>query len=239
MLELKGVTKKYKEKKVVDNLSFSVEGGQVLGLLGANGAGKSTCISMIATLLKPDEGQILFEGEDIVKNPAAIRKNLGYVPQDIALYETLNGLDNLKFWGKSYGVSGDKLKEEIERVCKIISFDETLLKKRVSEYSGGMKRRLNIGVALLHRPSLVVLDEPTTGIDLQSAEQILNAIRELSKAGTAVIYVGHYMEEVESICTHLCIMDKGVCRLYGEKQALIDENGAETLKELYSKVVIG
>lgn len=236
MLELHEISKKYKDKTVVDKLSFSVKEGQVLGLLGANGAGKSTCINMIATLLKPDSGEILFKGEDIVKNPAAIRKNLGYVPQDIALYETLNGFDNLKFWGKSYGVPKDKIDEEIERVCKIISFDEGLLKRRVSEYSGGMKRRLNIGVALLHNPSLVILDEPTTGIDLQSGEQIMKAIRELSSQGTAIIYVGHYMEEVESICTHLCMLDHGVCKAYGEKNVLIKEAGCENLKQYYSLV---
>lgn len=237
MLELTSVSKKYGGRAVVDGLSFCVEPGQVLGLLGANGAGKSTCIGMIATLIKPDKGEILFNGENIVKNPKAIRKKLGYVPQDIALYESLNGLDNLKFWGKSYGVESGKLKEEISRVCNIISFDEALLKKRVSEYSGGMKRRLNIGVALLHNPELVVLDEPTTGIDLQSGEQILKAIRELSSAGTAIIYVGHYMEEVESICTHLCILDKGKSKAYGTAEGLLKETGCSTLKDLYSSLL--
>ena len=155
MLELVNVSKSYKDQKVVSDLSFSVDKGQVLGLVGANGAGKSTCVSMIATLIKPDSGQILFNGQDIVKDPDAIRRKLGYVPQDIALYETLSGLDNLKFWGKSYGVGKEHMDTEIKRVCDIISFDSTLLKKRVSEYSGGMKRRLNIGVALLHRPESV------------------------------------------------------------------------------------
>ena len=133
MLELINVSKSYKDQKVVSGLSLTVEKGQVLGLVGANGAGKSTCVSMIATLIKPDEGQILFNGQDIVKDPDAIRRKLGYVPQDIALYETLSGLDNLKFWGKSYGVNKQNMDAEIKRVCDIISFDSTLLKKRVSE----------------------------------------------------------------------------------------------------------
>ena len=232
MLELKNVTKKYGKMDAVNELSFSIEGGQVLGLVGANGAGKSTCVSMIATLQKPDSGTILFEGKDIVKEPDAIRRKLGYVPQDIALYESLTGLDNLKFWGKSYGVDSDSLDSEIKRVCKIISFDETLLKKRVSNYSGGMKRRLNIGVALLHRPKLVILDEPTTGIDLQSGTQILNAIEGLKKEGAAIIYVGHYIEEVERISTHLCLLDHGVCKAFGTVDEVLRMTGSSSLAEL-------
>ena len=232
MLELRNVTKKYGKMDAVNELSFSIDGGQVLGLVGANGAGKSTCVSMIATLQKPDSGLILFEGKDIVKEPEAIRRKLGYVPQDIALYESLTGLDNLKFWGKSYGVDSDSLDSEIKRVCKIISFDETLLKKRVSNYSGGMKRRLNIGVALLHRPKLVILDEPTTGIDLQSGTQILNAIEGLKKEGAAIIYVGHYIEEVERISTHLCLLDHGVCKAFGTVDEVLRTTGSSSLAEL-------
>ena len=232
MLELKNVTKKYGKMDAVSNVSFSVEGGQVLGLVGHNGAGKSTCVSMIATLLKPDSGTILFEGKDIVKEPDAIRSKLGFVPQDIALYESLSGLDNLKLWRKSYGVSSKNLDDEIKRVCNIISFDETLLKRRVSAYSGGMKRRLNIGVALLHRPKLVILDEPTTGIDIQSGTQILNAIEGLKAQGTAIIYVGHYVEEVERISTHLCFMEQGECKAFGTVKEVLEKTGKSTLSEL-------
>ncbi|MBR4345225.1 MAG: ABC transporter ATP-binding protein [Lachnospiraceae bacterium] len=232
MLELKKVTKKYKGIPVVNEVSFTIENGQVLGLVGPNGAGKSTCVSMIATLQKPDSGEILFNGTNIVKNPDAIRSKLGYVPQDIALYEQLSGMDNLKFWGKSYGVPSDQLGDEIKRVCGIISFDETLLKKRVRDYSGGMKRRLNIGVALLHRPELVILDEPTTGIDIQSGMHILNAIMELRQNGTAVIYVGHYMEEVEKISTHICYLENGVCKGFGTVMEVLYQNSVKSLSEL-------
>ena len=232
MLELKNVSKKYGKMDAVSNVSFSVDGGQVLGLVGANGAGKSTCVSMIATLTKPDSGTILFEGKDIVHEPEAIRKRLGFVPQDIALYESLSGMDNLKFWGKSYGVASKDLDSEIKRVCEIISFDEEMLKKRVSAYSGGMKRRLNIGVALLHRPKLVILDEPTTGIDIQSGTQILNAIEGLKNQGTAIIYVGHYVEEVERISTHLCFLEQGVCRAFGTVQEVLKQMGKASLSEL-------
>ena len=237
MLEVRNVIKNYHGRRVVDGLSFSVDGGQILGLVGANGAGKSTCVSMIATLIKPDGGTILYNGEDIVAKPEAIRRHMGFVPQDIALYETLSGMDNLRFWGKSYGVAASELDAAIERVCRIISFDRDMLKKRVSEYSGGMKRRLNIGVALLHEPGLVVLDEPTTGIDIQSGSQILEAIENLKKQGTAVVYVGHYMEEVERISTHLCVMDGGKCRAYGAKEELLaTPEGRITLAELYTRL---
>ena len=235
MLELINVTKNYKDQKAVSEVSFTLDRGQVLGLVGANGAGKSTCVSMIATLIKPDSGQILFNGKDIVKEPDAIRRRLGYVPQDIALYETLSGLDNLKFWGKSYGVPSDQLDAEIKRVCDIISFDSSLLKKRVSNYSGGMKRRLNIGVALLHKPELVILDEPTTGIDLQSGLQILNAIEELKNHGTSIIYVGHYMEEVEKISTHICLLDHGVCKAFGTMEEVLKKSGSGSLSDLVLK----
>lgn len=237
MLELKNVTKIYHKKKVVDGLSFTLDKGEILGLIGSNGAGKSTCISMIATTCKPDGGQILYDGHDIVKEPDAIRKNLGYVPQDIALYETLTGLDNLKFWGKCYGVSGSALKSAIDRVSAVIALDRPTLKKKVSEYSGGMKRRLNIGVALLHDPKLVILDEPTTGIDIQSGKLILDAIEELKKQGTAVIYVGHYLEEVERLCTHLCVMEEGRVKAYGAKEELLGQGGtAKSLNELYGEL---
>jgi len=237
MLEVKNVIKDYHGRRVVDELSFTVDKGQILGMIGANGAGKSTCVSMIATLIKPDGGTILYNGEDIVANPRAIREKMGFVPQDIALYETLTGMDNLRFWGKSYGVGSSELKSAIERVCGIIGFDRDMLKKRVSEYSGGMKRRLNIGVALLHKPELVVLDEPTTGIDLRSGNQILEAIENLKAEGTAVIYVGHYMEEVERISTHLCVMDGGRCRAFGAKDELLETpEGRISLSELYGRL---
>ncbi|MCR5323244.1 MAG: ABC transporter ATP-binding protein [Lachnospiraceae bacterium] len=230
MLELRNVSKSYHKTKVVDGVSFSVEAGQTLGIVGANGAGKTTLTSMIATLLKPDEGDILLNGEDLAGHPERVRPMIGYVPQDIALYETLSGLDNLKFWGKINGVKGDMLKSRIDAVCRMIRFDDTLLKKRVADYSGGMKRRLNIGVALLHEPKLVIMDEPTTGIDMQSGSQILEAIEELRKSGIAVIFVGHYMEEIEKIATHICVMNNGKVAYFGEKEKVL--NGRTLAKVL-------
>lgn len=239
MLEVKDISKSYHGKKVVDHVSFTVDKGQIMGLVGSNGAGKSTCLKMIATIIKADSGEIVFDGCNVLNAPADLRKHMGYVPQDIALYETLSGRDNLRFWGRSYGVPAERLNDESARVCEIIGFSEEMLKKRVSEYSGGMKRRLNIGVALLHNPDLVILDEPTAGIDIESGNQILDAIEELRAAGKAVIYVGHYMEEVERISTHLCILNRGRCVGTGSMDELLG-NGEQriSLTKLYEQLCL-
>lgn len=238
MLELIEVTKFYKKKKAVDKLSFFLEKGEIIGLAGANGAGKSTTAYMIATLDKPDSGSILFHGKDIVANPNIIRERLGYIPQDIALYESLSGLDNFNFFGKLYHLEGELLKERIYWVCDIIGFTSDMLKQRVKTYSGGMKRRLNIGVALLHQPELVIMDEPTVGIDLNSRNQILYAMKELCKLGASIVYIGHYMEEAEQICDRICVMEQGVCLLEGNlKQLLNRSTGRIRLEQLYTETI--
>ncbi len=240
MLELINLTKYYKHNKAVDGLSLTIKKGEVFGLVGANGAGKSTTVSMIATLLKPDSGQILYHGKDIVEQPKLIREHMGYVPQDIALYETLTGYDNLAFWGKSYHISGDLLKQRTDWVTSMIGLEAAVLKRKVKEYSGGMKRRLNIGVALLHAPELVILDEPTTGIDVSSRNQILSAIKGLAGVGVGVIYVGHYMEEVEKLCDRVCIMNQGRS-VWNEELStgLNTANGRISLEQLYSELTMG
>lgn len=209
MLQLVQVEKYYKKNKAVDGISFEVKPGEIFGLIGANGAGKSTTIAMIATMLKPDSGDILYEGTSIIKKPSVIRKHLGYVPQEIALYTALTGMDNLLFWGNAYHVPKEKLSLRIKEISDMIGFDDKILKQKVSTYSGGMKRRLNIGAALLHQPKLVILDEPTVGIDIVARNQILDAILKLKEMGTTVIYCGHYMEEVEKICDRICMLHKG------------------------------
>ncbi|MDW7669248.1 MAG: ABC transporter ATP-binding protein [Bacillota bacterium] len=226
MLEIMNLKKYFNQTKAVDDISFKVEKGEILGLLGPNGAGKSTTISMIATLLKADKGKILYKGIDIEKEPKQIQKELGFVPQEIALYPSLSGYDNLKFWGRMYGLKGDKLKEKIEEVSQIIGIDKRL-KNKVEEYSGGMKRRLNIGSALLHNPEILILDEPTVGIDPQSRKHILDSVKEINKKGSTVIYTSHYMEEVEYLCDKICIMDEGKIIAQGTKDDLIKSISAE------------
>jgi ABC-2 type transport system ATP-binding protein len=231
MLELVNVKKYYKDNRAVDGISFHLNGGEILGLIGANGAGKSTTISMIATLVRPDTGNIYYEGQDIVKYPEFMRRYLGYVPQEIALYPALSGLDNLLFWGKANHVHGKILKQKIKDVGKIINLSENILNKKVNSYSGGMKRRLNIAAALLHEPKLVIMDEPTVGLDVESRNLILEAVIALKEQGTGVIYAGHYMEEMERICDKICVIDRGKCVLFGDKTVLLD--GKKSLEQLY------
>ncbi len=208
MIQLKSLTKIYRAVKAVHGVDLSIERGLIFGLLGPNGAGKSTTISMISTFLKPTSGRVLYKGVDVAKQPKLVRPHIGIVPQEIALHQSLSGLDNLKFWGSAYGLKGARLKRRIADVAQIIGIDERL-KDVVSTYSGGMQRRLNIGAALLHEPELLIMDEPTVGIDPQSRNHILEAVKQLNARGVTIIYTSHYMEEVEAICGKIAIMDKG------------------------------
>ncbi len=219
MIQLKSLTKIYRGVKALDDVNLTINQGSVFGLLGPNGAGKSTAISIIATLLKPTAGSVLYKGKDIVKQPKSIRPQLGIVPQEIALYQSLSGFDNLKFWGSAYGLKGERLKRRIADVAQIIAIDGRL-KDVVSTYSGGMQRRLNIGAALLHEPELLIMDEPTVGIDPQSRNHILEAVKQLNNAGVTVIYTSHYMEEVEAICDDIAVIDKGRVIAHGSPAEL-------------------
>ncbi len=234
MLELINVKKYYKENKAVDGISFQVKEGEVLGLIGANGAGKSTTISMITTLNKPDSGNIYYNGQDIVKYPWFMRSSLGYVPQEIALYPSLSGKDNLKFWGRANHVRGKRLRNRVNEVADTIQITGKVLRRRVSSYSGGMKRRLNIGAALLHEPKLIIMDEPTVGLDVESRNQILEAVLRLKSQGVSIIYAGHYMEEMEKICDKICMIDRGRCILFGDMKELLGTN--KSLEQLYLEV---
>lgn len=221
MLKVENLFKSFGNVRAVDGISFEIEKGQVFGLLGPNGAGKSTTISVISTLIQPDGGDVLFEGKSILSDPKSIRQKLGVVPQDIALYPTLTGYENLSFWGSVYGLKGTELKKRINEVSDIIGLNGRL-KDRVDKYSGGMKRRLNIGAALLHKPELLIMDEPTVGIDPQSRNHILGTVLELNRQGMTIIYTSHYMEEAEYLCNEICIMDEGRVIASGNKQELIE-----------------
>ncbi len=221
LLMVENLYKSFGSIEAVEDISFEVKQGEIFGLLGPNGAGKSTTISMISTLLPPTKGNILFEGRNIFSELKIIREKLGIVPQDIALYPTLTGYENLKFWGNMYGLKGMRLKERIREVAEIIGLNDRL-KDRVNKYSGGMKRRLNIGAALLHTPELLIMDEPTVGIDPQSRNHILDTVLELNRQGMTVIYTSHYMEEVEYLCSRICIMDQGKIIASGTQKELIE-----------------
>lgn len=221
MLKVKNLYKNFGNIIAVDGINFEVKRGEVFGLLGPNGAGKSTTISIISTLIPPTKGEILFEGESIFENSKNLRQKLGMVPQDIALYPTLTGYENLVFWGNLYGLKGAELKKRINEVADIIGLNGRL-KDKVEKYSGGMKRRLNIGAALLHHPELLIMDEPTVGIDPQSRSHILDTVLKLSAQGMTIIYTTHYMEEAEELCTRICIMDEGEIIASGTKQELVE-----------------
>lgn len=231
LLKVENLHKSFGNTKAVDGISFGVERGEVFGLLGPNGAGKSTAISMISTLLTPAEGRILFEDMDISKDSRSIRRKLGIVPQDIALYPTLTGYENLSFWGSLYGLGGAVLKKRIAEVAEIIGLNGRL-KDRVDKYSGGMKRRLNIGAALLHKPELLIMDEPTVGIDPQSRSHILDTVLELNRQGMTIIYTSHYMEEADYLCSRICIMDQGRIIASGTKEELVELVKGKTMISL-------
>lgn len=220
LLKVVDLYKNFGNIKAVDGISFRVEKGEVFGLLGPNGAGKSTTISMISTLIPPTKGEIMFEGRNIFTEPKSLRQKLGVVPQDIALYPTLSGYENLTFWGNMYGLKGAELKKRMNEVAEIIGLNGRL-KDRVDKYSGGMKRRLNIGAALLHKPELLIMDEPTVGIDPQSRNHILDTVLELNRQGMTIIYTSHYMEEVEYLCSRICIMDQGRIIASGSQEELV------------------
>ncbi|MCL6633605.1 MAG: ABC transporter ATP-binding protein [Alicyclobacillus herbarius] len=193
MLEVVRLTKKFGAHKAVDGVSFSVQPGDAFGLLGPNGAGKSTTISMISGLLVPDDGEVLLDGRSLRKNPRYLKQRIGLVPQSIALYEHLTAEENLKFWGTIYGLYGARLADNVNWCLKVAGL-ESHRKEQVKKFSGGMQRRLNIAVGMIHRPEILIMDEPTVGIDPQSRNHILETVRELNQDGMAIIYTSHYEE---------------------------------------------
>lgn len=225
LLVVKNLSKSFDERKVVERLSFKLEKGKILGFLGPNGAGKSTTIKMITTILNKDEGKILFEGKEVDKNDKNFKKSLGLVPQDIALYDDISAYENIKFFGSLYGLKGKELQERAKECLEIVGLYDRK-KEYPSIFSGGMKRRLNIACSIVHNPKLLIMDEPTVGIDPQSRNNILEVTKKLRDNGTTVIYVSHYMEEVESICSELVIIDEG---------KVIEEGSKDIIKDKYAK----
>ncbi|MGG7057327.1 ABC transporter ATP-binding protein [Clostridium nigeriense] len=221
VIEIKDLVKKYDDNIAVDNISLSIEEGEVYGILGPNGAGKSTTISLICSLLFPTSGEIKILGEDIRKNSISVKRNLGLVPQNIALYRDFTAYENIKFFGELYGLKGKELNEEIDKALEFTGLLD-VKKKKAEEFSGGMLRRLNIACAIVHSPKILIMDEPTVGIDPQSRNNIMQAVKKLNKKGVTIIYTTHYMEEAESLCTKIAIIDKGKIIVEGTKEELKD-----------------
>lgn len=208
LLTVTNVSKKFQDFEAVKEISFSVQKGESYGLLGPNGAGKTTAINMITGLFPPTSGTISIANIDMVRSPKKAQGLIGIVPQDIALYQTMSAIENLKFWGRMYGLSGNTLGKRVDDALELIGLTDRA-KDKVATFSGGMKRRVNIGAAILHKPELLIMDEPTVGIDPQSRTNILDTVKQLNQQGMTVIYTSHYMEEVEHLCKRIGIMDHG------------------------------
>jgi len=226
-IEVKNLKKSFGNLQAVQDASFAADAGEVLSLLGPNGAGKSTTISMLSGLLAPTGGGASIMGHSVVSEPESAKKSLGVVPQDIALYPDLSARENLIFWGKMYGLRGATLKQRVDEVLEIIGLVDRQ-KDHVDKFSGGMKRRVNIGAALLHKPDVIIMDEPTVGIDPQSRRHILDNVKELNRQGMTVLYTTHYMEEAAELSNHIAIMDMGRIIAYGTHDELIKLVGRET-----------
>lgn len=230
-IEVKNLKKSFGSLQAVQGVDFVIQQGEILSLLGPNGAGKSTTISMLSGLIDPSDGDASIMGFSITRQPQSAKEKLGVVPQDIALYPDLSARENLLFWGKMYDLRGSELKQRVDEVLEMIGLTERQ-KDRVGKFSGGMKRRVNIAAALMHKPDVVIMDEPTVGIDPQSRRHILDNVKELNRQGMTVLYTTHYMEEAAELSDHIAIMDKGRIIAFGTHDELIKMVGEQTRIDL-------
>ncbi len=230
-IEVKDLCKQFGSFQAVNGLNFSITEGEIFSLLGPNGAGKSTTISILSGLLQPTSGEALIFGETINGNRDAMRASLGVVPQDIALYPDLSARENLVFWGRMYGLRGTALGRRVDEVLELINLADRA-RHRVGTFSGGMKRRVNIAAALLHKPRIIIMDEPTVGIDPQSRRHILDSVIEMNRQGMTVLYTTHLMEEAQELSDHIAIMDQGRAIALGSHAELVRMVGEKSRLEL-------
>lgn len=230
-IQVQDLQKTFGETHAVQGVSFGVQQGEIFSLLGPNGAGKTTTISMLSCLLRPDHGDARVMGYSIREDALGVKSVLGVVPQEIAVYEDLTARENLTFWGKMYGLRGSALRRRVEEVLEVIGLSDRA-RERVGKYSGGMKRRVNIGVALLHKPQVIYMDEPTVGIDPQSRRNILDSVVALKDQGMTVLYTTHYMEESQELSDHIAIMDHGKLVACGTHEELVRLVGQQTRIDL-------
>ncbi len=235
VIEVRELTKKYGRNAVLQGLDFDILKGEIFGLFGPNGAGKSTFISILATLCKPTIGDILVNGSSVTGHPDKVKAVIGFVPQDIALYPMLSGMDNLEFWAGIYGLKGSLKRERIAEALSVARLEERI-RDRVSQYSGGMKRRLNIAVSLLHHPEILVMDEPTVGVDIQSRRVILDALASLKSEGRTIVFTSHYIDELETLCDRIAVMDKGRLLATGTSVELKKACGTDNLEAVLHKL---
>ncbi|WP_373600508.1 ABC transporter ATP-binding protein [Paraclostridium bifermentans] len=220
IIEVKNITKRFNDKLALDNISFNIGKGEIFGLIGPNGAGKSTLINIMTNLVLPNNGSIYIGGMDLNKKPVEVKSMIGLVPQELAIIEHLTPYDNLEYFGALYGLKGKLLKERVNEALEIAGLID-VKRKKVKKLSGGMKRRLNIVIAMLHHPSILILDEPTVGVDAQSRNYIFSILKKLSiEQNTTIVYTSHYMEEVEHLCSKIFIIDEGREVAFGDKNYL-------------------
>lgn len=230
ILEAHNLVKHYGDVQAVKGISFHIDEGEIFSLLGPNGAGKSTTIAMLSTLYAPTGGDAVIGGHSVTKDPMAVRALIGVVPQEVALYDELTARENLNFWGRMYGMNGGALKKRVDEVLEQIGLSDKA-NKPVKTFSGGMKRRVNIGAGLLHRPRLLFMDEPTVGIDPQSRRAILDMVKDLNRQGMSVLYTTHYMEEAQELSNRVGIIDHGKMIALGTQKELTAHVGRmETLR---------
>jgi ABC-2 type transport system ATP-binding protein len=229
IIEIHHLTKVFKDSSTpaVNDITFSINRNEIFGLLGPNGAGKTTTISILCGLFPPTSGKISIDGMPLNGDLTAIKQIVGVVPQDLALYPTLTARENLEFYGSMYGMSGKLLKDKIALWLNNFGLTDAA-NKRVSTYSGGMKRRVNLIAGILHEPKILFLDEPTVGVDVQSRNVIIEHLKELNKSGTTIIYTSHHMEEAEHFCSRVAIIDYGKIIVEGSPKELISNNKGST-----------
>ncbi len=238
LVDIQHVSKKYKEapRAAVNDLSLTINQGDIFGLLGPNGAGKTTFISMLCGLFPPSSGEIYINGYTHKTNSKACKQSIGVVPQEIALYPKLTAWENLMFLGHMYGLSGPSLKEKVKENLSILGLEANMHQKVVS-YSGGMKRRVNLIAGLLHNPQLLILDEPTVGVDVQSKQAIIERLKKLNKEnGMTILYTSHHLDEAEDFCSHIAIIDDGKLITQGATKELITANSCNSIEEVYLKI---
>ena len=238
LVDVQHVSKKYKDapKASVNDLSLIINQGDIFGLLGPNGAGKTTFISMLCGLFPATSGEIFINGFTHKTHSKQCKQAIGVVPQEIALYPQLTAWENLMFLGHMYGIKGSELKKIVKENLMILGLEENMHQK-ITSYSGGMKRRVNLIAGLLHNPQLLILDEPTVGVDVQSKQAIIERLKKLNKEkGMTILYTSHHLDEAEDFCTHIAIIDDGKLITQGQTQALIKENNCNSIEEVYLKI---
>jgi ABC-2 type transport system ATP-binding protein len=235
IITITDLTKRYKDVTAVNSLNLSVKKGDIHGILGPNGAGKSTLISCIVGLNEPDTGSITYENHSVMKKWS---RNIGYVPQELAIYPELSAYENIRFFASLYGLKGSNLEARVDESLAFVGLSD-VKEKKASTFSGGMKRRLNLACAVTHSPKLIIMDEPTVGIDPQSRNRILENVKRLNEQGVTVIYTTHYMEEVESICNSITVMDHGNIIVHGSKEKIMGLMGEEIVYMVRADIARG